>query len=103
MSGLSAQVSVYPLRQERLSPAIEDVLHIFREHGLDVRPGPMSTLILGEERAIFTAIQNAFVYVAGRGEIVMAVTLSNACPAASADDYGFPCGSPSDGIVNKEG
>ena len=89
MIGASAQVSLYPLRQERLSPVIEEVLHIFREHGLKVQPGPMSTLISGEDGAIFAAIQNAFTHAAERGEVVMVVTLSNACPvAASGGDEG---------------
>lgn len=45
MNVTSAQVSLYLLWQERLSPTIEEALHIFRGHDLEVHPGPMSTLI----------------------------------------------------------
>ena len=81
-----AQVSLYPLRQESLSPAIEEVLRIFREHGLEVEPGPMSSLISGEDGAIFAALRNAFARAAELGEVVMVVTLSNACPGAVSDE-----------------
>lgn len=85
MIGASAQVSIYPLRQERLSTAIEEALHILQEHGLEVQPGPMSTLVRGEDDAIFAAIRSAFGHAAERGEVVMVVTLSNACPVGTPD------------------
>ncbi len=80
MIGIAAQVSLYPLRQASLSPAIDQALRIFREHGLDVEPGAMSTLIIGDDVAIFAALQEAFRRVAEQGQVVMVVTLSNACP-----------------------
>jgi tRNA-Thr(GGU) m(6)t(6)A37 methyltransferase TsaA len=80
MTGISAQVSLYPLGQEDLSPAIDEALRIFREHGLDVNPGPMSTLISGDDEAIFAALQSTFQHAAEQGQAVMVVTLSNACP-----------------------
>ena len=52
MIGITAQVSLYPLRQESLSPAIDDALETFREHGLHVEPGSMSSLIVGDDAAI---------------------------------------------------
>jgi uncharacterized protein YqgV (UPF0045/DUF77 family) len=78
--GIAAQVSLYPLRQESLSPAIDEALRIFRGHGLSVEPGVMSTLITGDDAAIFAALQEAFRRVAEQGQVVMVVTLSNACP-----------------------
>jgi uncharacterized protein YqgV (UPF0045/DUF77 family) len=80
MNGVSAQVSIYPLRQEQLSPAVTRVLEIFQEHGLDTNPGPMSTLIMGSGNTVFAALQNAFEGVSEQGPVVMVVTLSNACP-----------------------
>jgi uncharacterized protein YqgV (UPF0045/DUF77 family) len=80
MIGISAQVSLYPLGQEDLSPAIDAALAIWREHGLDVIPGPMSTLIAGDDEVIFAALQAAFQRVAGQGRVVLVATLSNACP-----------------------
>jgi len=80
MIGLSVQVSLYPLRQESLSPAIEEALRIFREYGLEVEPGAMSTLLVGDDEVIFAALQEAFRRTAEQGPIVMIATFSNACP-----------------------
>jgi uncharacterized protein YqgV (UPF0045/DUF77 family) len=85
MNGITAQVSLYPLGQEDLSPVIDEALRIFREHGLDVNPGPMSTLIVGEEQAIFAALQAAFRRAAGQERVVMVVTFSNACPSPESE------------------
>jgi uncharacterized protein YqgV (UPF0045/DUF77 family) len=85
MSDISAQVSLYPLGQEDLSPAIDEALNIFRHHGLDVRPGSMSTLISGDDAAVFSALQAAFQCAAKKSQVVMAVTLSNACPLPKSD------------------
>ncbi len=83
MIGIAAQVSLYPLRQESLAPAIDEVLGIFQKHGLDVAPGAMSSVITGDDGAIFAALQEAFVHIAEQGHVVMMVTFSNACPVPS--------------------
>jgi len=83
VGGIAAQVSLYPLRQEALSPAIEQALQIFRDHGLDVEPGAMSTMVTGGDTAVFAALQEAFRRVAEQGHAVMVVTFSNACPIPS--------------------
>jgi uncharacterized protein YqgV (UPF0045/DUF77 family) len=80
MAGISAQVSLYPLGQEDLSPVIDEALGIFQKHGLAVNPGPMSTLIIGDDETVFTVLQAAFQRAAGQGRVVMVVTFSNACP-----------------------
>jgi len=77
---ISAQVSIYPLRQARLEPVIDTVLAVLTSHGLEVTPGAMSTLASGEADAIFAALRDAFVRVSDTGDAVMVVTLSNACP-----------------------
>jgi tRNA-Thr(GGU) m(6)t(6)A37 methyltransferase TsaA len=83
MIGISAQISLYPLRQEAISPAIDKALAIFRKHGLDIKPSPMSTLISGDDEMVFAAIQEAFRMTASDGEIVMVATFSNACPVSA--------------------
>jgi uncharacterized protein YqgV (UPF0045/DUF77 family) len=80
MIGIAAQLSLYPLRQESLSPAIEEALRVFREHGLEMQSGAMSTMITGDDVEVFSALQEAFRRVAEQGHVVMVVTLSNACP-----------------------
>ena len=86
MIGMSAQVSLYPLGREDMSPAIDETVHIFRVHGLKVIPGPMSTLISGDDESLFAAIQVAFQRAAGHGRLVMVVTLSNAFPLSAKEE-----------------
>jgi uncharacterized protein YqgV (UPF0045/DUF77 family) len=81
MSVITAQVSLYPLRQTSIGPPIREAVRVLREHGLETRIGEMSTLVWGEEQAVFTALQEAFHQAAESGDTVMAVTLSNACPS----------------------
>jgi uncharacterized protein YqgV (UPF0045/DUF77 family) len=83
---ISAQLSLYPLRQEHLSPAIEAVSDALRAAGLQPQVGAMSTLVTGAAATIFAALHTAFVRVAGMGQVVMTVTLSNACPVG--EGYG---------------
>jgi uncharacterized protein YqgV (UPF0045/DUF77 family) len=78
----SAQVSVYPLRQHRLGPAIETVRAALAASGLNPQVGPMSTVVVGEDALIFAALGEAFAKAASLGEVVMTVTISNACPVA---------------------
>jgi uncharacterized protein YqgV (UPF0045/DUF77 family) len=77
---VSAQISIYPLRQERLSPAVEAVAASLAARGLRSQVGPMSTVVTGETAAVFDALRAAYEGVAATGHVVMAVTLSNACP-----------------------
>lgn len=75
-----AQVSIYPLRQSRFGPAVEAVRAALEAHGLRPEIGPMSTVVVGEDAAIFAALGEAFAKAAVAGNVVMTVTLSNACP-----------------------
>ncbi len=79
----SAQVSVYPIRQERVGPAIETVRAAFEARGLKPEIGPMSTRTVGESDLLFAALAEAFAKAADLGEVVMTITVSNACPIAS--------------------
>jgi uncharacterized protein YqgV (UPF0045/DUF77 family) len=76
----SAQISIYPLRQERLGPAVAAVSAALKAHGLVPAVGAMSTLVVGEDAAIFAALKEAFARAAATGAVVMTVTVSNACP-----------------------
>ena len=80
MLGITAQVSIYPLRQDKLSPAINAAAQAFDHHGVERKTGPMSTLMWGEDDKVFAALHEAFLRVAAVGETVMTVTISNACP-----------------------
>ncbi|MGC9356679.1 MAG: YkoF family thiamine/hydroxymethylpyrimidine-binding protein [Anaerolineae bacterium] len=83
MALISAQVSIYPLRQASIGPPIREAVRIFRRHGLNVRVGEMSTLVWGEEDVLFNALQEAFRRTAETGDTVMTLTISNACPEPS--------------------
>ena len=78
MTGISAQVSLYPLGKEDLSPAIEEALRVFDQRGLELVPGSMSTLISGDDEAIFSALQVVLRRASEQGRVVMVVTFSNA-------------------------
>jgi tRNA-Thr(GGU) m(6)t(6)A37 methyltransferase TsaA len=78
---LTAQVSLYPLRDPELAPMIDQAIEIFRQHGLVVTPGPMSTLISGNAATVLEALKHAFEGVAEDGQVVIVATFSNARPA----------------------
>ena len=80
MTVIAAQVSLYPLRKNSLGQKIVEALQIFREHGLEVVPGPMSSRIAGDNTIVFAALQKAFNHTAENSEVVMVTTISNACP-----------------------
>lgn len=83
---VSAQVSVYPLRQQHLGPAVEAVRRALEAEGLEPEVGPMSTLVRGDAERIFAALREAFERVAEAGDVAMVASLSNACPADARDD-----------------
>jgi len=80
MKVVSIQISIYPLRQAHLGPAIETALQAFRARSLDVRPGTMSTVIAGDSDVVFDALKASFEAAAGLGDIVMIASISNCCP-----------------------
>jgi len=79
-AGLTAQVSLYPLRQEHLGPAIEAAIEAWQAHGLKVTPGTMSTFITDGSGTLWAALRDGFAAACTHGETVMVVTVSNACP-----------------------
>jgi uncharacterized protein YqgV (UPF0045/DUF77 family) len=85
MSTISVQVSLYPLRQTHLGPAISKALEVFRTRGLEVQPGIMSTLVVGETDAVFDGLKASFQSVGALGDVVMVASISNCCPAPAGD------------------
>jgi uncharacterized protein YqgV (UPF0045/DUF77 family) len=82
---ISAQVSLYPLRQDHLGPAISKVADVLRASGLDVRPGNMSTIVAGETDNVFDSLKASFQSAAALGDVVMIVSVSNCCPVTPAE------------------
>ena len=63
-------------------PATEAALQAFRVRSLDVRPGTMSTVIVGDSDLVFDALTASFEAAARLGDIVMVASISNCCPMA---------------------
>jgi len=81
---VSAQVSLYPLRQAHLGPAISRLTEHLRASGLEVRPGPTSTVLVGESGKVFDSLKASFQSAATLGDVVMVVSFSNCCPVEAA-------------------
>ena len=56
MGVITAQVSLYPLRQKSIGPTVREAVRILREYGLETRIGEMSTLAWGEKQVLFAAL-----------------------------------------------
>ena len=80
---VSAQVAIYPLRQDRLTPAITAVSRALEAPGLRPEVGPMSTMVTGDAETIFGTLAEAFIQAGAVGHVVMTITVSNACPVGS--------------------
>ena len=80
MSTITAQISLYPLAQKDLRPAIQEVWDALTRRGLPTRAGAMSTLTWGETEQVFEALQEGFQQATKHGSTVMVITVSNACP-----------------------
>ncbi len=84
MIGISAQVSLYPLGQGDLTPAIEAFLRALEGRGLTYEVGSMSTVLWGDDEAVFAALREGFAAATATGQAVLTVTISNACPWPAA-------------------
>jgi uncharacterized protein YqgV (UPF0045/DUF77 family) len=78
---VQAEISLYPLRTPSLSGAINEFLDRIRRSGLLVQVTLMSTRIEGESGELFRAVHEAFDAVAANHDVVLTLTVSNACPA----------------------
>lgn len=76
---VTCQFSLYPLREPRLSPALQRAMQGVRSTGLTPQVGSMSTYIEGDEDAIFEALKRAFRGAAEGGELAPVATVSNTC------------------------
>jgi uncharacterized protein YqgV (UPF0045/DUF77 family) len=81
-SPVGLQLSLYPLRQEHLHPAIEAAVRAAGRAGVDVTVGRLSTFASGDEESVFAAVRAAFDAAKSFGPTVMVVTLSSGLPSA---------------------
>ena len=87
------QFSVYPLRQERLYPAIEAAVQAAAKEGVEVTVGPLSTFAPGEADSVFAVMRAAFDASSSCGPTIMVATLSSGLPSAEtvAEIQGCVC------------
>jgi catechol 2,3-dioxygenase-like lactoylglutathione lyase family enzyme len=78
---VNLQLSVYPLRQPHLRPAIEAALTAAGEEGVKITVGRLSTFVSGDEPAVFAALRAAFRAAGSSGPTVMVATLSSGVPS----------------------
>ncbi len=78
---VNLQLSIYPLRQPHLRPAIEAALRAAGDEGVEVTVGRLSTFVRGEEPAVFAALRAAFTAAGSSGPTVAVATLSTGVPS----------------------
>ncbi len=77
---VEAQFSIYPLRENKLSPAINEAVEIIKSFGLPVEEGSMSSITYGDSEKVFAAMRLVMEKVGENRHLVLIVTFSNACP-----------------------
>jgi uncharacterized protein YqgV (UPF0045/DUF77 family) len=80
MEKISAHMSVYPLRQEEVSPGIGAALDALGENEVEHEVGLMGTMLWGQDEEVFQTLLAAFRKAASVGGTTMVVTISNATP-----------------------
>jgi uncharacterized protein YqgV (UPF0045/DUF77 family) len=83
---ITAEFSLYPLKTADVTPAIVEFIDCVREAGLQVQPGPISTLVTGEIAEVFPALQRAYELSCRQGAAVLVVKTANVGPAASESE-----------------
>jgi len=78
---VSLQLSVYPLRQPHLRPAIEAALRAAAGEDVSITVGRLSTFVGGDEPAVFAALRAAFRAAGSSGSTVMVATLASGAPS----------------------
>jgi uncharacterized protein YqgV (UPF0045/DUF77 family) len=75
------QFSVYPLRRPSIGDVVENVIAAAANHPVTLRVQNMSTLMYGEEDAVFAALRAAFRAARAEGSAVLVATLSGGMPS----------------------
>ena len=77
---VQAQISLYPLRRPDLAEPITRFVQQLGRDGLNIEVGLMSTQVTGDSKVLFARLTEAFEDAAGRGDVVLLLKVSNACP-----------------------
>jgi uncharacterized protein YqgV (UPF0045/DUF77 family) len=82
---VQAEISLYPLRKNELTKPIYQFIRALKNNNLNIKTGPMSTLVTGDSHVVFESLQQAFQQIAEGYEVVMTAKISNACPEVNRD------------------
>ena len=77
---VKAEVSIYPLRQSDLTRPIQQFVEGLENNQLQVKVGPMSSLVAGDSQVVFDSLRENFEQLAEEYEVVLTAKISNACP-----------------------
>jgi uncharacterized protein YqgV (UPF0045/DUF77 family) len=80
---VQAEISLYPLRQNELTKPIQQFVQVLENNKLQVKIGPMSSLVTGDSQVVFESLQKAFEQLAKKYEVVVNAKISNACPGVN--------------------
>jgi uncharacterized protein YqgV (UPF0045/DUF77 family) len=75
---VQAEISLYPLGEKELAAPIYTFVRRMERDGLKIEPGAMSTLVVGEDELVFTALREAYEETCRTGRRIMVVKLLNA-------------------------
>lgn len=75
---IAAEISLHPLRQEKLSPAIGAFSKALRAGGLELNRGPVTTSVRGEHIDLFPALQKGLEEAAKHGDASLSATITTA-------------------------
>ena len=78
---MGLQLSVYPLRQPHVGPAVRAAVKAAADEGVDLTVGRLSTFARGDEESVFRALRAAFTAARSCGPTVVVVTLSSGLPS----------------------
>ncbi len=77
---VGVQLSLYPLRQTQLRPALQAGVKAAADAGLHLQVGRLSSVGVTDEETAFRALRAAFRAAREHGPAVMVVTLSSRVP-----------------------
>ena len=76
---IQAELSLYPLRTRTYEKSIEAFISGLSQSAITVIPGEMSTLITGENDAVFQCVSECYERAAMVEDVILVAKFSNAC------------------------
>ena len=82
---VQAEISLYPLGQKNFTKPIGLFCELLQKNGIEVRIGPMSSLISADSKVFFRCLTEAFEKIANEYKVVLTAKISNACSESKED------------------